>query len=367
MRESYQQSPRESIDLETGEVFGESAPDDFLPDGVEGLEIQGGRVTYRKPVKVGERKGGGVRGRVKGMSDASRRRLMSKFASLGWEQLIALGVPFHFVTLTTPEEYWTDVKRVYLALRRFRRLLRAHYGSRGYLGAFVRRERGQARGMLHYHLITVGAAGLSPAWVTSTWSKCLAYEGRVRCDVQFPENPKNVAKYLSKYCSKAGYEGAIRPPEGGQNTSSEGSAALDGGETLSKAHNGTVDGESEYTGGRWWYVWGADLLPWSACYAVTGDDGKQLAKRLRRLFRRWSVQVLQRRTFKRCEMHPDLLAMLKSKSVRWWSRLADMRFCESLRRYGGGFTFLLAPDLLDRFLECAAMAEIYKREEWCPF
>lgn len=322
----------------------------FLPEKTEGIEVQGGRLTYKRTGPGGP--GGGLRGRVKGMSDASRRRLMGVFASLDWGKLIAAAIPFHFVTLTTPEVYWADERGVFKALQRFRK--RLYRGFPGFLGAFVRRERGAKRGMLHYHLITVGARGLSAAWVQAAWSESLRYEGKVRVDVQLPEDPNRVAKYLSKYCAKVGYDGAYRP---GGGVPSGGTGSVDPA-PLSKAHN-WPDG---CTGGRWWYVWGKELLPWGVAYTLLGEDGRGIAKRVRRIFRRWRAskvrEAYKKKHFGSWEMELFWRRADWQTSVKRWSSFD--RFCTSLGRGGGrGFTLLLSPELLERFLEAAAYGYIH--------
>lgn len=320
---------------------------DFLGEGETGLEVQGGRVTFKVPAPGGVRKGGGVRGRVKGMSDSSRRRLMAKFASLDYSLLASSGVRLWFITLTTPEVYWADELGVYKALRRFRDAMEYQQQGKGYLGAFVRRERGGKRGMLHYHMVVVGGA-FCMGEVSVLWTRSLRSEVIVRVDVQHLDTAARVAKYLSKYCSKVGYEGKgsgegpdIALPNGKQ---CSGPCA-----SLSEAHNVG----KQYTGGRWWYIWGESVLPWAIPFSIRGDEGKAIAKRFRRIFRRWRLSKIAE-SFDRsvgrvgfCLSQCSLRGLAKSD-----------KYGEFLRRSSSGFTFFLSPDLLERMLDASALAVI---------
>lgn len=320
------------------------------------VEIQCGRLTFKNPLGGG-RVGGGLRGIVKEMSKASRRRLMATFASLDWRELSRQMVPIWFVTLTTPEEYWNDELRVYLAARRFREALEAQFPD--YRGAIVRKERGQRRGMLHYHPIIVGCADLSRTWLRNTWTKCLEYEGPgdrgtgfVRVDVETVESAERVTKYLSKYCAKAGYHGKISSPaasgEGGDGAGScvAGCAAppLDG-EALSKAHN--VDGT--YTGTRWWYIWGRENLPWADVDVLNVPDPRKLAYSLKRIFRRWRLDKVRQGLAK--QSGGLLRRIVEGYSNRQIAKM-DL-YGEHLRRSCSGFTFLAGPDLIEQLVEAA--------------
>lgn len=332
--------------------------EELLPDGVTGIEWQAGRFKFHRTSKEGGgQKGGGLRGRVTGMSDASRRRFMGKFASLDFEYLASRSIPIHFLTLTTPVEYWSQGREVYKALRRFRDRLEYCYGSKGYLGAFVRREYGGKRGMLHYHPIVIGCESLPHAWVESTWSECLRYDGKVRVDVQRPESAERVAKYLCKYVSKVGYEGKLEGPKAPAEVCVAGSAGALGAAPLSKAHNVGNEGQG-YTGGRWWYIWGKDTLPWGESIIFVGEFGKAIAKRVRRIFRRWLVE----QTRSRLRRSAELLVMDIGKiftdrmSVRQLAKITP--FAEYLRRGGGGYTLFVSPELLQQMVDAACLSYI---------
>jgi len=319
--------------------------DTALESGELGLELQGGRLRFQVPIESGNRKGGGIRGAVFGMSEASRRRFMQKFASCDFESLGE--TPVYFLTLTTPECFWEASRSVQEALTRFRKRLEYAFLPSGYLGAFVRRELGGKRGMLHYHLVVVGGKGVTRKWVRRAWTDCLRYEnGLVRCDSELVDSAERVSKYLAKYCSKAAYEG-----------SSRGSASE--GASLSKAHNWRKP-----PFGRWWFIWGAERLPWADRVVIRGEDARQIAKRVKRLYRRWRVQKFRERVLGES---PEARAAFGNKSLKWWATRAEMRFCESLRRSGGGCNICLSPALLNQMVDAASLSYIDMGGEPIPF
>jgi len=260
---------------------------------------------------------------------------MLRFASLDWAAIAASGVLVWFATLTTPMEYWGDPQHVYLSLRRFRRcFLRDHPEVSG---VFVRRELGAKRGMLHYHLVIIGGEGLKGSYIQRLWTTCLGHTSPVRVDIQVARNGQELSRYLAKYCSKAAWEGAERARQGSGGADTAARA-------LSNAHNGTGD----RNGARWWYVWGNDTLPWAEQFEAVGVEAAALAKRIRRIFRRWQVSVVA----KRVDKHMKCSGFAFNRfSVRHMGR--NSGFGEWLRRCGDGFTLLCDPDLLDKMAAAA--------------
>jgi len=348
-----------NMDSDKSHMDGEKLSE-FLSEGESGVEWQAGRLTFKKCSGKGGHKGGGIRGRVTVMSSESRRRLMGKFASIDFVALAASKTPIHFVTLTTPMEYWTRQKDVYLAVRRFREWMQYNYSHRGYLGGFCRRELGGKRGMLHYHLILFGCDSLAASAVSKAWSAALRYDGRVRVDVQHPESAVRVGKYLSKYCSKVGYEGKTSAPEGATNTLVGAGSPSGADAPLSKAHNGGNTYES-YTGGRWWYVWGEENLPWGESMTFTGDFGKALGNRVRRIFRRWLAEKVRSRWIADCKKKglwhsPTVRRQVMGFSVKQLTKYD--RFAEYLSRGGGGYSLFASPELLQQMVDCASWSMV---------
>lgn len=323
------------------------------------LEIQSGRFCFKKSGGApSKNKGGGTRGVIDECSNASRVRLMRRFASLDYEKLGEMGCSFFWVTLTTPQEYWDDVEGVYKALRRFHDRLDYSQRDTGYLGAFVRRELGGKNGALHYHLCIIGGAGITKAWLRENWGECLGYQGEKLLQVHVEEvtDAQRISKYMSKYCSKAGYDGKPRQGEPGfcELASNAGSPAgaesgeigEDGSASLTEAHNVG----NHYTGGRWWYVWGDKTLPWGEITTLEGLDAEQLAQRLKRIFRRWRVKMAMERVDRQMKSPHFAFRHFSPKQFR-----ALDHFSEWLRiNKGGGFTLLLSPDLMFSFIRAAA-------------
>lgn len=329
-------------------------------DSRPSLEMQSGRFRFKKPIKAGTvRRGGGRRGRVGICTNASRLRFMQKFASLDFSVLELLGVTFFWVTLTTPREYWDREAYVYGALRRFHDRLDYSQADNGYLGAFVRRELGSLNGALHYHLVIVGGKGINVAWLRTAWGECLRYEGQklLRVSCEEVADTERIARYMAKYCSKAGYEGKERTVRALDSASPEPESEGTDGASLSEAHNvgNTLNG---YTGGRWWYVWGASKLPWGETITVVGLDALQIANRLRRIFRRWRAQVSMR-TMDRKQRCPGMAC--RYFVPKQFSRLDG--FVKRLRRdRGGGFTVLMSPDLVELMVDAAAYAQAWHND-----
>jgi hypothetical protein len=278
------------------------------------------------------------------------------------------GTPIYFVTLTTPVEYWSDVLPVYKALRSFREAFQRRYESRGYLGAIVRREVGRKRGMLHYHLVIVGGGLLEPGrkkirdqsgktWIGRKWTEALGYEaGFVRVEVEWLDTAERVAKYLSKYCTKVGFEGRPTPdgslpgqPEDAPAACEDAPQVPAEGAVLSKAHNGGWG----HTGTRWWYVWGEKSLPWGEMLLIHGDFARGIAKRVRRIFVRWLVDKERARLLRQAkELGRSVEASVWRISVREllrWSKFGSFL----VKGRGGGYTILATPALLAALVEYA--------------
>lgn len=355
------------------------SPGEGLLPGELGLEVQSGRVRFQKPVKGRIIKGGAVRGKVALMSDASRRRLMAKFASLDYEKLASSGTPLWFITLTTPPAFWKDTRGVYLALRRFRDSLEYDHEETGYIGALVRRELGAKSGMLHYHMVVVGGS-FTPAQVSDLWTRSLRSPVPVRVDVQALETAERVAKYLSKYCSKVGYDGKEREAV----PALDATRVVPGGTAqappLSEAHNVGNTSGTDYTGGRWWYIWGASRLPWGRMMMFFGAEAYKVAAAFKRIFKKWLVEKKIKRDVagfrKILGLGPlvrqtpafewggiefpgiecSALLLMRGKSRRKLEQ--EIPFVAFLGRSHVGYTFLLSPDLLQKMLQAACQAVV---------
>ena len=345
-------------------------PNEFGP--TFSFEIQSGRCRFTKSLPIpGMRRGGGIRGDVTICTDASRRRLMQRFASLDYDKLAEWGCKCYWVTLTTPRAYWEDVEGVYKALRKFHDRLEYSQRETDYKGAFVRRELGGKNGALHYHACIFGGEGITKAWLRENWAACLGYEGKdLQVHVESADDPKRIAKYMSKYCSKAGYEGkeyasaaARKSAERSFSAAAEGEKECSEGEgegaSLTEAHN-VGKQRNAYTGGRWWYIWGASALPWGEILTIEGLDAQQIANRMKRFFRRWRLQATGRRI--------DAEMKMPGIAFRTWTPHYLEKFDTFVHRLkrdrGGGFTLLLSPDLIYEFVK-AALYSMNAQDAYC--
>lgn len=320
------------------------------------VEVQGGRFCFRSPGRPG-RKGGGKRGKVDECSNASRRRLMAMFASLDYVSLVKTDTKFHWVTFKTTPEYWDKPLEVYEALERLQARLWYHFGQFGYLGGLLRKEYGEKNGMLHYHAVLIGGP-MCGSWLRDAWCECLGYEGPRKNMVYWKEttDPAVVAKYMCKYCSKAGFDGRVRHPSSADVASSESTTADEGCASLLDAHNSRIT-PNTCTGGRWWYVWGKNRLPWAQVVTVLEDDARAIAKRVRRIFRRWKIDKTRK------AIDHNMKSPGCTFRYRWSMKYLAKRdrFLEFLRRSSGGFTILVPPEVLERMVCAAVEAEMWHR------
>jgi hypothetical protein len=75
------------------------------------------------------RRGGGIRGRVRGFSGASRRNLLMRLASINRSAFRAFKGRIIFVTLTYPHEYPEDPNFCKGHLKALRKRLQREYGA----------------------------------------------------------------------------------------------------------------------------------------------------------------------------------------------------------------------------------------------
>jgi hypothetical protein len=303
------------------------------------LELQSGRATFTIPGRATHR-GGGLRGIIQNISEQSRRRLQRLFASIDYDTLAADKTPILFVALTTPREYWSRHTHLAASLERF--FDRLEYSFGGILGlrfAIWRKEAGRKSGAIHFHLVVFGVPYL-PAELLRTWWKESLQDTQartIRVHVEPVETPERVARYLGKYCAKVAYDGkeaevstSIAPDEGGAGDVETSADPL----SLSKAHIL----ENDSSTGRWWGIRGRANVPWGTVLTFEGDFAKALAKRVRRIFRKW----------------------LKRKGT-------NPGFADRMRRHSGGFTALGTPSMLDKLMSWLAEQVAYDLYEATPF
>jgi len=189
--------------------------------------------------------GGGVRGRVRGFSRASRRRLYRKLAVID-----QAAVPI-FVTLTYPAE-WPESPEVWkLHFDKWCKRLHRRFAAAG----LVWKLEAQRRGAPHFHCLVWGASYVdllvwaSAAWYASVGS-CDQRHLRAGVRVEQIRSWRGVRSYASKYMAKGGLPDAWVYP------------------------------------GRIWGVRYADNIPWAQAVRVQTSDRQ--ASRLMRYLRRYA-------------------------------------------------------------------------------
>jgi len=153
----------------------------------------------RAPVaNVSGGRGGGVRGKVRGFSRGSRRRLLDLLNKVRREH-VAAGL---FVTLTYPgvwDDSWETWKRDIDTFGK--RLLRRYPGA-----SFVWRLEYQKRGAPHFHLLVFGVPLIPHKWLARSWYEIVG-SGDERhlaagTEVKRVRRFRSVIAYAAKYISK---------------------------------------------------------------------------------------------------------------------------------------------------------------------
>ena len=340
------------------------------------VEIQGQRVTYSLAGRC-HAKGGGRRGIVSDFSNASRLKLMRVFAQVDLDKCQAAGVPLLFVTLTTTPDYWNRPGFVKQALRRLERQARRDFGD-DFKGFIWKRELGEKRGMLHYHLVMFGP--FLPElelrqWLAIHWTRALRSPVVLRVDVDEIRSADRIARYVAKYVAKAAYAGRRASADAATTESAAASTARPADAPLSKAHKCTNCKNPSKTWGRWWGVVGRDRIPWAPLEFLDEDETTQRALMLR--FRRFARGWLKAQRKKAAEnklRNSELWPMLTGGGVSRVDRLrcvAEVRgkagacrgFDRSLRRGGVGFTLFASTGLQDALFRAARDALEWSLDE----
>lgn len=177
----------------------EAAPTATIAVGGAYFAIKAGK-CYREEWR------GGKRGKIERFSLASRRRLMTLFASLDRTSLRRRPL---FITLTYPKKYPTDY-RVYKAdLHRFLVAFNRRYPH----VPIIWRLEYQARGAPHYHLMVFTPWYIDYKWVAVAWYNATQKRDYLTLvsgtETRAIRSWRGVMSYASKYMSKTG-----APPDG---------------------------------------------------------------------------------------------------------------------------------------------------------
>lgn len=196
--------------------------------------------------------GGGVRGKIKGFTRASRRNLLSRMASINRTAFRAYKGRLISVTLTYPHEWPEDAQRCKRHLKALYKRLKRTYGE---FSGFWRLGT-QERGAWHFHLLlfvppSFGSVVELRHFVASSWYEVCGRisEGHLLAGTHVVEvkNWRSATSYVERYVAKP-----ERFPEGVET-------------------------------GRVWGIWNEEMLPvrWETVKVSLKD-----AYRIRRIYRR---------------------------------------------------------------------------------
>jgi hypothetical protein len=287
------------------------------------------------------------------MSEASRRRLQDTLAIVDFDAAQAEGLQVIFGTLTTPPQWWARQLAMKLALDAFMKRLSYRYGD---VGAIIRRELGDRRGMVHFHLIIFCRDKIDNDWAGRAWTECLHNqsgeplpEKMYRVSFEEPRTPEAIARYIGAYCSKAAHAGRGRAERG--------APRVDG--CLSNSHNSRQADDDEVpagggkqTGTRHWYVIGRKNIPWAEAVDVVVDGPEQaraVAAIVRRRFVSWAMSQAYKKAFRDAESLRAQYLMCKN-SIGLEQYIAKRYFsmgygCRIPHR--GGFKILWTPAIIE--------------------
>jgi hypothetical protein len=198
------------------------------------------------------RRCGGIRGRVRGFSRASRRNLLRRLASINRRAFRTFKGRMISITLTYPHEYPEDPELCKRHLKALRKRLQREFG----IFAAIWRLGIQQRGAWHFHLLLFVGPSFGPIeelrrFISSSWHEVTGRvsEGHLRAGtrVEAVQRWREVTSYVERYMARE-----EEFPEGLQT-------------------------------GRIWGVWNEQLLPvrWETVEVSLRD-----AFRIRRIYRK---------------------------------------------------------------------------------
>ena len=152
--------------------------------------------------------GGGIRGKIKGFSGASRRHLLRRFASINRTAFRAFKCRVVCVTLTYPREWPDDPETCKGHLKALRKRIEGRFG-RYFAGSW--RLGIQKRGAWHFHLLLFvpppfGSLANLRSFVASSWYEVCGKlgEGHLRAGTRVEEvrSWRRATSYAERYVAK---------------------------------------------------------------------------------------------------------------------------------------------------------------------
>jgi hypothetical protein len=153
------------------------------------------------------RRGGGIRGKVRGFSRVSRRNLLRRLAAINRTAFRAFEGKVYFLTLTYPKQFPDDPEPCKRHLKAFLKRLERRYGT---FAAFWRLGI-QKRGAWHFHLLLFAPPSFATLpelrdSVASSWYEVCGKvgEGHLRAgtNVEALRKWKQATSYAEKYLAK---------------------------------------------------------------------------------------------------------------------------------------------------------------------
>jgi hypothetical protein len=152
-------------------------------------------------------RGGGIRGKVRGLSRESRRNLLRRLASVNRDKFGASRGRMVFVTLTYPHEYPENPEPCKRHLKALRKRLQREYGQ---FAAFWRLGI-QGRGAWHFHLLLFVGPSFGPVaklrrFISRSWYEVTGRvsEGHLQAGtrVEAAKKWKQATSYVERYLAK---------------------------------------------------------------------------------------------------------------------------------------------------------------------
>lgn len=217
------------------------------------------KVAFIASVNVRTQQGGGARGKVKGFSRPSRRRLLHLFGRLDTRKVRCV-----FLTLTfTNQNSAIEGKKVF---RRFRERIRRRFPNT----SFVWRLERQVRGDVHFHLVLFNFPYVPQKTLQGWWEQC-TQENTSIVHVKLLRGRRRVFYYISKYCAKPSGE-VLTSLDNSTYLHAKGKPSLH--PAVEAARDRSIVYDHDETDGRIWGVFQKWALPWAkfTAWEITDFD-----------------------------------------------------------------------------------------------
>jgi hypothetical protein len=149
------------------------------------------------------------RGRVKGLSRASRRRLMEKFASVDRRKEMYRQM---MITLTYPAKWPTDP----VEWKRHQAVFQKRFRRKFPNASIIWTMEAQERGAPHWHMIVYNVGYVAHEWVGQTWADITGGNAKACAEVRRIRSYRGVMSYAAKYAGKGSQDRPYRAGADGE-------------------------------------------------------------------------------------------------------------------------------------------------------